>query len=116
MSAPAAPATNQKASSSSAAAAAVAAAAAAAAAIATARTRKVVVHIQHSPGLTAQPPLAARLAHLIQRIPTRERLQKTAFWSHLYIKTIILPRQAWDKHRENSKKVAVFRTDSCRFM
>jgi hypothetical protein len=24
--------------------------------------------------------------------------------SHLYIKTIILPRQARDKHRENSKK------------
>jgi hypothetical protein len=28
----------------------------------------------------------------------------TAFLSHLYIKTIILPRQARDKHRENSKK------------
>jgi hypothetical protein len=26
------------------------------------------------------------------------------FLSHLYIKTIILPRQARDKHRENSKK------------
>jgi hypothetical protein len=32
--------------------------------------------------------------------------------SHLYIKTMILPRQARDKHRENSKKDAVFRT-SC---
>jgi hypothetical protein len=30
--------------------------------------------------------------------------------SHLYIKTNILPRQARDKHRENSKKDAVFRT------
>ena len=29
---------------------------------------------------------------------------------HLYIKPIILPRQARDKHRENSKKGAVFRT------
>jgi hypothetical protein len=29
---------------------------------------------------------------------------------HLYIKTIILPKQARDKHRENSKKDAVFRT------
>jgi hypothetical protein len=37
-------------------------------------------------------------------------LRKTAFLSHLYIKTIILPRQARDKHRENSKKDAVFRT------
>jgi hypothetical protein len=31
---------------------------------------------------------------------------KTAFLSHLYIKAIILPRQARDKHRENSKKDA----------
>jgi len=35
-------------------------------------------------------------------LPTCER--KTAFLSHLYIKTISLPRQARDKHRENSKK------------
>ena len=34
----------------------------------------------------------------------RYTLRKTAFLSHLYIKTIILPRQARDKHRENSKK------------
>jgi hypothetical protein len=31
-------------------------------------------------------------------------LRKTAFLRHLYLKTIILPRQAPDKHRENSKK------------
>jgi hypothetical protein len=31
------------------------------------------------------------------------RCEKTAFWGHLYIKCIILPRQARDKHRENSK-------------
>jgi hypothetical protein len=37
-------------------------------------------------------------------------LRKTAFLSHLYIKCIILPRQARDKYRENSKKAAVFRT------
>ena len=30
-------------------------------------------------------------------------LRRTAFLSHLYIKTNILPRQARDKHRENSK-------------
>eukprot|EP01046_Picozoa_sp_COSAG06_P057580 COSAG06_NODE_11271_length_1534_cov_49.620209_1_plen_231_part_00 len=41
---------------------------------------------------------------------TTAHLRKTAFLSHLYIKTIILPRQARDKHRENSKKDAVFRT------
>jgi hypothetical protein len=31
--------------------------------------------------------------------------KKTALLRHLYIKCIILPRQARDKHRENSKKV-----------
>jgi hypothetical protein len=36
-------------------------------------------------------------------------LRKTAFWSHLYVKTIILPRQARDKHRENSKKACRWR-------
>jgi hypothetical protein len=33
---------------------------------------------------------------------------KTAFLRHLYIKTNILPRQARDKHRENSKKMPFF--------
>jgi hypothetical protein len=32
--------------------------------------------------------------------------------SHFYIKTIILPRQARDKHRKNSKKDGVFRTSA----
>jgi hypothetical protein len=32
----------------------------------------------------------------------------TAFLSHLYIKTMILPRQARDKHRENSQKRCIF--------
>jgi hypothetical protein len=40
----------------------------------------------------------------------RNALRKTALLSYLYIKTIILPRQARDKHRENSTKDAVFRT------
>ena len=39
---------------------------------------------------------------------TSVRGEKTVFLSHLYIKTMILPRQARDKHRENSKKSAVF--------
>jgi hypothetical protein len=30
--------------------------------------------------------------------------EQTAFLSHLYIKTIFLPRQTRDKHRENSKR------------
>jgi hypothetical protein len=32
---------------------------------------------------------------------------KTAFLSHLYIKTNILPRQARDEHRESSKRDGV---------
>jgi hypothetical protein len=36
---------------------------------------------------------------------------KNGILRHLYLKTIILPRQAQDKHRENSKQDAVFRTD-----
>jgi hypothetical protein len=35
-------------------------------------------------------------------------VRKRSFLSHLYIKTIILPRQARDKHRETLKKMAVF--------
>jgi len=35
--------------------------------------------------------------------------EKRLFLRHLYIKTNILPRQARDKHRENSKKSGVFR-------
>jgi hypothetical protein len=31
-------------------------------------------------------------------------VKKRSFLRHLYIKTIISPRQARDKHRENSKK------------
>ena len=32
---------------------------------------------------------------------------ETVVLSHLYINAIFLPRQAWDKHRENSKKATV---------
>jgi hypothetical protein len=35
--------------------------------------------------------------------------KKRHFLRHLYIKCIILPRQARDKHRENAKKSGVFR-------
>jgi hypothetical protein len=34
--------------------------------------------------------------------------EKRHFFSNLYIKTIVLPRQAQDKHRENSKKMPFF--------
>ena len=37
-----------------------------------------------------------------------EQVRKRLFLRHLYIKCIILPRQARDKHRENSKRGAVF--------
>ena len=34
-------------------------------------------------------------------------VRKRVFFSHLYIKMLILPRQARDKHRENSKNPRV---------
>jgi hypothetical protein len=48
----------------------------------------------------------------LDRLVGRHALQKTAFLSHSYLKTIILPRQARDKHRESTQKDAVFRTFS----
>ena len=41
-------------------------------------------------------------------IKQRRRRSETPFLYHLYIKTIILPRQARDKHKEKSKKDGVF--------
>jgi hypothetical protein len=40
------------------------------------------------------------------------KVRKRLFLRHLYIKCIILPRQARDKHRENSKKSGVFLQES----
>ena len=34
-------------------------------------------------------------------------MRKTTFLSHFYVKTIILPRQARDKHRNHSTKKAL---------
>jgi hypothetical protein len=39
----------------------------------------------------------------------RTTVRKRHFFRHLYIKCIILPRQARDKHRENSKEVPLSR-------
>jgi hypothetical protein len=38
------------------------------------------------------------------KLATDAKVRKRHFLRHLYIKCIILPRQARDKHRENSKK------------
>ena len=44
-------------------------------------------------------------SHMAGRPPrASDQVRKRHFLSHLYIKCIILPRQARDKHRENSKK------------
>jgi hypothetical protein len=48
---------------------------------------------------------ALEVAHALKEVGA---VRKTAFLSHLYIKTIILPRQAQDKHRENSKQMPFF--------
>jgi hypothetical protein len=51
----------------------------------------------------------ARMASKSQGSPARPpHCNKTVFLSHLYIKTNILPRQARDEHRENSKKRPFF--------
>jgi hypothetical protein len=42
-------------------------------------------------------------AHVRERIRIPAALQKTVFLSLSYLKMMILPRQARDKHRENSK-------------
>ena len=52
------------------------------------------------------PTAPPELLEMLDGVEVRKR----SFLSHLYIKTIILPRQARDKHRENSKKDAVFGT------
>ena len=46
-------------------------------------------------------PMFAYSLAMTTTVPVRKR----HFLRHLYIKIIILPRQARDKHRENSKKV-----------
>jgi hypothetical protein len=37
-------------------------------------------------------------------LPHRRKGEKSGFLRHLYIEMMISPRQARDKHRENSKK------------
>jgi hypothetical protein len=63
------------------------------------------------------PPLRLSLCVCVSHVLTQRaadlesplrRLRKTAFLSHLYIKTNILPRQARDKHRESTQKKMPF--------
>jgi hypothetical protein len=42
-------------------------------------------------------------SELIRAAMNAMKVRKRHFLSHLYIKTMVLPRQARDKHRENSK-------------
>jgi hypothetical protein len=56
-----------------------------------------------TPMLTIAPAHPRTRTHH-QTQAERARCEKRHFWRHLYIKTNILPRQARDKHRENSKK------------
>jgi len=52
----------------------------------------------------------------LSNIPVRKRRHLSFCLRHLYIQTNILPGQARDKHRENSKKSAVFRRNSSRLL
>jgi hypothetical protein len=56
--------------------------------------------------------VAKLLAKTEAEMMNQAQVRKRHFLSHLYIKCIILPRQARDKHRKNSKKVPFSRTIS----
>jgi hypothetical protein len=63
----------------------------------------------HKPGIVPEAQRANALKIMAENAKASEWIlqkpvRKTYFLRHLYIKTIILPRQAWDKHRESSKK------------
>jgi hypothetical protein len=71
------------------------------------------VQLPTGPRLSAGPdkPGTALQAVLdTMRVLVLDEGKKTGFLSHLYIKVIFLPRQARDKHRENSKKKPGFRS------
>eukprot|EP01046_Picozoa_sp_COSAG06_P039288 COSAG06_NODE_4622_length_4092_cov_2.411971_6_plen_255_part_00 len=59
-----------------------------------------------------RPAVEKRNASYYENTGLQRRLEgkETVLFSHLYIKVIILPRQARDKHRENSFKKGVFRS------
>ena len=65
-----------------------------------ARQGQPLVALQGDAGLAGQPRVVAR------------RCKKRHFLRHLYTKCIILPRQARDKYRENSKKEWRFSQDN----
>eukprot|EP01046_Picozoa_sp_COSAG06_P046963 COSAG06_NODE_6739_length_2801_cov_3.127636_1_plen_81_part_00 len=54
-------------------------------------------------GLLLPPPLSLP-SHLAEQAEVRRVALETVFLSHLYIKMMILPRQARDKHREATQK------------
>jgi hypothetical protein len=56
--------------------------------------------------------VAKLLAKTEAEMMNQAQVRKRHFLSHLYIKCIILPRQARDKHRKNSKKVPFSRSIS----
>ena len=67
----------------------------------------VQAHASHFTSLAALRIAACKVEKVL-RPANHLALRETPFLSHLYLKTIILPRQARDKHRKNSKKMAFF--------
>eukprot|EP01046_Picozoa_sp_COSAG06_P026446 COSAG06_NODE_2274_length_7194_cov_81.563073_10_plen_149_part_00 len=58
---------------------------------------------------TTRPVFAAQEIHIAPDVALFiKQVRKRHFLSHSYIKCIILPRQARDKHRESTQKSAVF--------
>jgi len=60
--------------------------------------------MSHTKGALEHPSFANSLVTELNAAGGSIPGNKTVFFSHLCIKTNILPRQARDKHRENSKK------------
>eukprot|EP01046_Picozoa_sp_COSAG06_P028626 COSAG06_NODE_2593_length_6607_cov_2.577904_4_plen_101_part_00 len=67
----------------------------------TRESRKHLRKLEQADVLPSPPPLLFDIELVRHGVRS-----ETPFLYHLYIKTIILPRQARDKHKENSKKMA----------
>jgi hypothetical protein len=70
-----------------------------------ARLSRACLGKENHPKFKSSRFVSLRTAAIIAGV---QRLRTTAFLSHFYIKPIILPRQARDKHRETLQKDAVF--------
>jgi hypothetical protein len=67
-------------------------------------TRQALEELEEHTGLHGLLGTSRRLGVVSILGGSDDAGEKTVFLSHLYIKMLFLPRQARDKHKENSKK------------